>query len=124
RTTVDLDGSDDDNNANTPVTIDADDGDFLFTDDAGTASYTIIQNFEEGDAIQVSDDFEATFTTAAGDPNSLEITFNNDGVVSQIILEDVVGDDAGFIFDEATAEAAVGFDFFSNAMAAADQSVA
>jgi hypothetical protein len=57
-------------------------------------------------------DTQASFSTVAGDPTSLEIVVNNAGVVSRIVLEGVLdGDD--LVFNEATAEAAVGFDFFS-----------
>ncbi len=110
---VDLDASDSDNNALTAETISAADDDFVFADDASEASFTIIQDFELGDSIVFSEDADVSFSTSADDANDLEITVNQDGVVSIIVLDDVLGDDAGLIFNEATAEAEVGFDFFS-----------
>lgn len=112
-TVVSLDDADDDNNDLTPALVDAADDDFFFTDDAAVASNTIILNFEEGDSIQFSEGAEVSFTTGADDANDLEITVNEGGVVSIILLDDVLADDVGFIFDEETAEEAVGFDFIS-----------
>ncbi|QQN75456.1 cadherin repeat domain-containing protein [Croceicoccus sp. YJ47] len=114
-TTVNLDAVDTDNNPNTPNLIDSGDMDYLLTDDAEVASYTIIRNFEEGDMIEFSNTDSVSFSTGPDDANDLQIIFNNNGTVSEIILDDVLGDDAGLIFNEATAEAAVGFDFFSYA---------
>ena len=111
--TVNLDTADNDGNPLTANIIDAANGDFDFTDDDGVASNTIILNFEEGDTITFSEGADLSYSTGTDDPNDLEITVNVNGVVSTIILDDVLADNVGFIFDEATAEAAVGFDFIS-----------
>src|SRR5690606_15482035 len=112
--TVNLDTADTDNNTNTANIVDAADADIIFTDDVEVASNTIIRNFEEGDVIRFTapEDAEITFSTGADDENDLEISINIDGIVSEIVLDNVLTGDEGFIFDEASAEAALGFDFF------------
>ena len=118
-TGVDLDAADNDGNPNTPNLVSAAGDDFLFTDDAAVGSYTIITGFGEGDLIEFSEGAEISYSTGPDDANDLQIIVNDGGTVSEIILDDVLADDAGFIFNEATAEAAVGFDFISTAEPAA-----
>jgi len=110
-TAVLLDDVDNDGNPNTPNPVSAADGDFTFLDDADTASFTIITGFGEGDLIEFTAGADVNFTTGADDPSDLEIQVNNGGVVSTIILDDVLEGDA-LVFDEDSAEEAVGFDFF------------
>ena len=112
-TVINLDAADSDGSTLTGEVISAADGDFIFTDDSAEGSFTIIQNFDLGDSIVFSEGSELSFTTSADDANDLEITVNDGGVLSIIVLDDVLADDAGLIFNEATAEAEVGFDFIS-----------
>jgi hypothetical protein len=112
---------DSDNNLNTAQVFDAAGGDFDFTDNAATGSNSVILNFEEGDSISFTAPAGTVvnFTTGADDENDLEIIFNTNGVVSEIVLDDVLTGDEGLIFDQASAEAALGFDFFDLVVAAA-----
>ncbi len=111
-TVVFLDNEDDDNNPNTEVTIDASGDDIIFLEDQDVGSRTIITGFDEGDTLVFEEGAEVSFSTDVNDPNDLQIIVNNNGVVSEVILDDVLADNAGLIFNEATAEANVGFDFF------------
>lgn len=115
-TVILLDAVDDDANPNTPNDIDAAGGAFIYLDDDDTGSYTIIDNFGADDELVFEAGAVVTFTTSATDPNDLQIVVNNGGVVSEVILNDVLPDTAGLIYNEATAEAQVGFDFFSQAL--------
>jgi hypothetical protein len=102
-----VDGDDDtDGNISTPVTFDAADSAITFIDDADIASNFIIQNVSADDLVQFLnvDPSEVSYTS---DGTDLLVSFNNDGVVSTITLEDAVSED-DFIFDEASAEAALG----------------
>ncbi len=113
--TVSLD-EDDDDNITTPRQFSAEGDDFIFTDSADIESNAEIIGFGIGDRIQVDVDTSLYSFTTVNDGSSDEfddliITLNNDGVVSQIILQDVI--EAGtFVFDEASAEEAFGEDFF------------
>ena len=84
---------------------------FKFTDDSSKKTNAEIVNFASGDVIEVtgaSSDY--SFTSVGSD---LVITFNNTtaGVVNKIVVKGVAG--AGFISDEVSAEAILGWDFFS-----------
>jgi VCBS repeat-containing protein len=104
-------------NSTTPISLDAAGtgftlGDaFTYTDNSGLETNVVISNFESDDLIIVSGDAANYNFSAIGD--DLEITFNNTaaGALNVILLKDV-GASAGFIADEATAEAVLGFDFF------------
>lgn len=110
-TVVNLDASDDDGNPLTPVTIDAGGGDFLFTDDVAEPSNTILLNVGEGDQIELTGVFG--ISTSADDPSDLELSIAGPGgTTNVIIVKDVLPDDA-FVFDEASAEAAIGFDLLN-----------
>jgi hypothetical protein len=127
-TTVNLDTADSDNNVLTVEAVEgAADGNVTFTDSATVASNSIISGFTQGDLIRITaNPGDVNFTTAAGDVNDLEITFNVNGVVSRIILDEVL-DGTGFITNEASAIAEVGFDFIeivAPTVAATDQSFA
>jgi len=119
--TVNLD-TDSDNNLNTAQVFDAAEGDFVFTDDSSVGSNVIIRNFEEGDTISFTapEGTEIRMTTGADDENDLEISFNLNGVENTIVLDNVLTGDEGFILDEATAEAALGYDFFELVAPVAD----
>lgn len=86
--------------------------DFQFTDNADVATDVIIQNLEQGDTIVVTGATTGDYNfTAVGD--DLEISFVTNGGVNNRIIVENVGASAGFIVDEATAEAVIGFDFFT-----------
>ncbi len=126
-TTVLLDNVDDDGNADTPNTEDASGGAFIFLDDDDRGSFTIITGFGPDDTLVFEEGADVSFGTSGSDQNDLEIIVNNGGTVSQVILDDVLADDAGLVFNEATAEAEVGFDFFSQqplSISASDNSFA
>jgi hypothetical protein len=127
-TTVNLDTADSDNNVLTVEVVEgAANGNVTFADSATVASNSIISDFTQGDLIRITANAaDVNFTTAAGDVNDLEITFNVNGVVSRIILDEVL-DGTGFITNEASAIAEVGFDFIeivAPTVAATDQSFA
>ena len=86
-----------------------------FTDSALTGSNAEIVNFGADDQIDASGDAADYTFSSSNDGSSLLddiiITINNAGVISQIVVQDVA-DSGVFVFDEASAEAAVGFDFF------------
>ena len=111
--TVNLD-IDDDANLNTVRVFDGAAAATNFTDSAGTANLVVINNFGADDYIT----FDAAFTGSgrpsftSGDfdndsvADDLRITTNINGVLSDIVLTNVVT--AGvLVFDEATADAAV-----------------
>ena len=86
-----------------------------FTDDADTNSNAQITGFGPDDVIQGSGDAaDYSFSTQNDGSSQLDdilVSINNAGVISQIVIQDVA--DAGtFVFDETSAEQAVGFDFF------------
>ena len=83
------------------------------------ATNVIITNFESGDVISVTGAVAADYSYTSADldggglANDLQITSNIDNVVGSIILLDVIGDANAFVSNEASAEAAVGFDFIN-----------
>lgn len=99
---------------NTTVTLDdAADDSVNFTDDADVVTNVILDGFGDDDTITVSDIDAAlySFGTSADDANDLVITYNNGAKFTQIVINDILPDDAGLVFDQASAEAAVGHDF-------------
>ena len=110
----DLDLDNDANIATTAI-ISAAGGNFAFTENANVANNARITDFGAGDSITVSNATAVTygFTSVGTD---IVITANNAGVASQIVIAGVAA--AGsFVTDEASAEASVGFNFFSLAAA-------
>lgn len=107
---ADLPANGGDGNPLTPRVLDAADGDFAYTDGDDVASTTTIQNFEEGDTIDFGG-ADVSFSTGA-DAKDLEMTVTVNGVVSTILLDDVLSGDFQLIETAEQAEAAVGFDFF------------
>ena len=111
----DLDLDNDANIATTAI-ISAAGGNFAFTENANVANNARITDFGAGDSITVSNATAVTygFTSVGTD---IVITANNAGVASQIVIAGVAA--AGsFVTDEASAEASVGFNFFSLAASA------
>jgi VCBS repeat-containing protein len=110
-TTASLD-ADDDNNILTARVFDASTDGFRFTDDADTANTAVITGFGTNDLIVLetgnSYSFSSTALQSDGDniTNDLVVTFNKNGVVSQIFIKDAVNPNS-VIFDEAGAEQAL-----------------
>lgn len=115
--TVSLD-FDSDTNVLTPETFDASDDDVTFSDSAAIASNAEVSGFGVGDTILVDNDISDWSFSSVNDGSSSEfddlvISVNVDGVVSRIVLQDAI--EAGsFVFDEASAEEALGSDFFAS----------
>ena len=111
----DLDLDNDANIATTAI-ISAAGGNFAFTENANVANNARITGFGAGDSITVSNATAATYSfTSVG--TDIVITANQAGVASQIVIAGVAA--AGsFVTDEASAEASVGFNFFSLAASA------
>lgn len=91
-----------------------------FTDNANATTNVQITNFASGDIIQVTNAVAADYNYSSGNldggtvANDLEISFTNgSGVTNSIYLLDVIADSDAFVFDEATAVTAVGFDFIN-----------
>lgn len=104
---------DNDNDPNTPAPFDASAGDVAYSDAAGVANNALITGFTVGDTISVdAAAADYSFANVGGD---LQITLNNGGIVSEILIDLNLGNQ--LVFDEATAEQAVGFDFFQSSVA-------
>ena len=102
---LDVDG---DGNINTAEAFDASGADIAYFDDVAIANNALITDFGAGDSITVDGDVDDySFSNFGGD---IVITSNVDGVVSEITID---ADVADFVFDEATAEAALGFDQYA-----------
>ncbi len=104
----------------TPVAFDAATGNITFTDNAGVATNVRISNLTAGDLINVTGATSANYSFTSGNfdggatANDLQITFNNTAAnaLNTITILNVVNPSA-FVFNEATAEAAVGFNFIN-----------
>lgn len=86
---------------------------FHFTDNSGQKTNAIITGMTSGDTVDVtgaSSDY--SFTSVGSD---IQITYNNTaaGALNVIVLKGIAGN--SFISDEASAEAAAGFNFFNAA---------
>jgi VCBS repeat-containing protein len=108
--------ADNDGNINTARVFDAGTDGFRFTDDADVANTVIILNLGNNDRIILETGNLYSFTNGAQDadgiPNDLIVTLNKGGVVSEIVIKDVVDPNA-FVSNEAQAEAALGgIDYF------------
>jgi len=116
-------GSIDVGTANAAVTIDAskDAGgnspaDWALSDDSSKENNVEIVNFTKGDTINVSGkSTDYAFTTIGSD---LVMTYNNStsSVVNKIVLKGVAP--TGFVSDEVSAEAVLGYNFFNAATSA------
>jgi hypothetical protein len=100
RTSVSLDGA--------GSTFDAGDDRYKLTDDANTLSAVTVSNFSDDDRITIDNPASVNFT-ATTDQVQLDIQ-DTDGNVSEIDIP--VASDPGVVTDEASAEAALGFDAF------------
>jgi hypothetical protein len=86
---------------------------YHFTDNSGQKTNAIITGMTSGDTVEVtgaSSDY--SFTSVGSD---IQITYNNTaaGVLNVIVLKGLAG--TGYISDEASAEAAAGWNFFNAA---------
>ena len=106
-----------------PVLVDAGTDAFCFTTDVAANTFVEITNFTSDDEIMVSGlasvaDLSFTTGTAGGsigdEVTDLVITYNNTaaGTVDVIVLDDVITN-PGFVYDYATAVAAVGYHFLT-----------
>jgi VCBS repeat-containing protein len=114
-TTLSLD-VDNDNDLSTYRVFDASTDGFRFTDDDRVANTVLILNFGTDDRIVFRSGADVSFSSDDFDEdglaNDLIITTNVSGVESRIVIKDVVSHQA-IIFNEATAEAALGhIDYF------------
>ncbi|MES2336511.1 MAG: cadherin domain-containing protein [Pseudomonadota bacterium] len=100
--------------AGTNVNYDAAVGNVTYIESGAVGNVSTINNFTTGDIIQT--DVATSNYSFSSVGTTLVISFNNNGVVSQISLPGAAGNN--FIFNEATAEQAVGFDFFRTSAAA------
>jgi VCBS repeat-containing protein len=104
---LDIDG---DGNATTRQLFNAGTDGFAFTDSADVNSLVTIVNFGSNDRITFTGATVASYTNTDfdndGSANDLFITINKGGVVSDIIIKDVVSPQA-FVQDEASANAAL-----------------
>lgn len=94
-----------------PVTLDTSSGNFTISDDASAPGSIIVTGFDSGDRIDVSNasDGDYSFSNAGAD---VMITYNNNGTLNSITLTGAVSDANALVYDEATFEAAIGFDAF------------
>lgn len=94
------------------VTFNASGDDFLYTDDSAKTTNVIINSLAVGDRIQATGASSDYNFTSVG--NDIQISFNNTGagVLNTIVLPGLAAG-GGFVFDEVTAEAVAGFDFFN-----------
>jgi VCBS repeat-containing protein len=101
-------------NASGRATVNAGTGSIKFTDDAGVRSDVILQNFSSDDRIftnTAADNYN--FAISEEDPDDLVITFNNNGVLNQFVLDEVLAGKDAFIDNYASAVTAVGFEFMN-----------
>jgi hypothetical protein len=92
--------------------IDAASGSINFTDDASVENNVVISNFTNDDQISVSNATAGDYAFTSNGTD-MTITFNNTaaGIVNTIVLAGATGADQ-LVFDEASFEAAIGFDAF------------
>jgi len=104
----------------TRTTVDGASGNVTFTDNAAVTSNVNIINFTAGDSIAVTGATAANYSFTTGNfdggatANDLQLSFNNNatGAVNSIFILNVVSP-AAFVFNLATATAAVGFNFIT-----------
>jgi VCBS repeat-containing protein len=101
-------------NASGTLPLNAGTGSIKFTDDAGVRSDVILQNFGSDDRIFTNTTaLNYNFAISEVDPDDLVITFNNNGVLNQFVLDEVLAGKDAFIDSYASAVAAVGFEFMN-----------
>jgi hypothetical protein len=102
----------------TPVTLDAAGGAKKFMDDASIETNVIIDNFSEDDRISIYDTGETNADVSdysfSNDGTDVRITcnYNDSGTMNSILLTGVVSTEA-LVYDQASFEAAIGFDAFT-----------
>jgi hypothetical protein len=101
-------------NASGSLTYNAGTGSFKFTDDAGVRSDVLLQNFGSDDRIFTNTAaLNYNFAVSEADPDDLVITFNNNGVLNQFVLDEILAGKDAFIDSYASAVTAVGWDFMA-----------
>jgi len=92
-------------------TLDAVSDSFKFTDDATVLNNVVIDNFTANDVIEVTNALETDYSFSN---NGADVTmsFNNAGTLNQIVLSGVVSA-TDLVYDQASFEAAIGFDAFT-----------
>ena len=101
-------------NASGTLPLNAGAGSIKITDDAGVRSQVILQNFGSDDRIFTNTTASNyNFTVSEADPNDLVITFLNNGVLNEFVLDEVLAGKDVFIENYASAVAAVGFEFMN-----------
>ena len=99
-------------NASGTSTFNAGAGSIKFTDDTSVRSDVILQNFSSDDRIYSNTAIaNYSFAISETDPDDLVITYNNNGVPNQIVLDEILAGKDVFIDNYASAKDAVGFDF-------------
>ncbi len=105
--TVSVDGG----SLSSPLYLDAALENFKFIDDAQVFNNAVIADFTEDDIIEVRNGLASDYQFS-NDGADAQITFNNEGVVNNIILAGVVSVD-DIVYDQASLEAAMGFNGFT-----------
>lgn len=101
---------------NPPVAVDASDAAYCFTTDANANTHVVISGFGTNDIIEVSGVSslaDLSFATGPDDFRDLWIVYGGPSGTTEIITLDNVLSGFGFVFDYATAAAAIGFDFMT-----------
>lgn len=93
------------------VSFDADNGAFNFMDDASILNNVTISNFTSDDSISISNASVEDYFFS-NDGSDVNISYNNSGTTNMMTLTGVVTND-DLIYDQASFEAAVGFDAFA-----------
>lgn len=83
-----------------------------YTDNVAQANTSTINNFNRDDVIVLTGVTGGQTANFSSDGSDLVVDFNNGGIVSRIVITNVVNPNGPIISDEASAEAAIGFDFF------------
>ena len=101
-------------NASGKATVNAGTGSIKLTDDAAIRSDVVLQNFGPDDRIFTNTtSSNYNFAISEEDPDDLVITFNNNGVLNQFVLDEVLAGKDVFIDNYASAVVAVGFEFMN-----------
>jgi hypothetical protein len=95
-----------------PVSLDAGEDAFVFTDDASVLTHVIIDNFTADDRITLTNARPGDYSFS-NDGEDLYIIFNNQGTVNHISLTGVVAGDA-LVYDQTSFISAMGFDPFGS----------
>lgn len=95
---------------NSPLSFDAGDGAYKFVDDAAVFNNVMIDNFSSDDVIAFQNaSIDDYFFASEG--TDVTISFNNDGTLNIIKLTGIISSDT-LVYDQASFEAATGFDAF------------